>query len=158
MTGHEHGREQVELTCPACGTRNRLPATRLGERARCGRCRQPLPGGVPRPVDERTFARDVLASPVPVLVDFWAPWCGPCRAMEPVLEGLARNRAGTLQVAKVNVDENPGLARQFGIQGIPALRLFAGGRVVGELTGAVPASDLERWLERTLEPSPARAT
>ncbi len=133
--------------CPSCGTRNRVPRARAGSGARCGRCKAPLFPDRPVMVDDASFGDVVETSALPVLVDFWAPWCGPCRSMEPALDAVARERAGRVTVAKVNVDENQALARRFGIRSIPALKLFRGPQVVAELAGAVPAGTLARFLD-----------
>jgi len=137
--------------CPSCGAKNRVLADRAVDHPRCGRCRADLsaPGAAlakPVVVTERTFAAEVERAELPVLVDFWAPWCGPCRAVAPVLEQLARERAGRLKIAKVNVDENPALSARFGIQAIPTLALFRNGALVDEIRGALPKAALEARL------------
>jgi thioredoxin 2 len=136
--------------CRSCGAKNRLRAA-AAEPPRCGRCHAPLsaPASTPsRPVTvtDQTFHAEVEGSAVPVLVDFWAPWCGPCRVVAPTLEQLARERAGRLKIAKVNIDENPGLARRFSIRSIPTLAIFRGGALVDELRGALPKAALEARL------------
>ena len=101
-------------------------------------------------VTDATFAREVLSSPLPVLVDLWAPWCGPCRIIGPVVERLAREYAGRLKVAKLNVDENPQTAAQFRVQGIPTLLIFRGGQVVDRIVGAMPEPALRARVEAVL--------
>ncbi|MCV7222417.1 thioredoxin TrxC [Mycolicibacterium elephantis] len=140
------------ITCPDCGKGNRVRPTPRGT-PRCGNCRKPLPWLVEAGAE--TFDAE-LQSSVPVLVDFWAPWCGPCRAVAPALEQLARQRAGRLKVVKLNVDEAPTVASRFGVQGIPLLILHRDGREIGRLTGAVPLAQLQSWLDQQLtgEPRP----
>jgi thioredoxin 1 len=100
--------------------------------------------------------KEELAVPEPVLVDFWAPWCGPCRMVAPVVEAIAEKYQGRARVAKVNVDDNPLLANKYGIRGVPTLALFKEGRMVDQIVGAVPQSLLEERLERVLSPTPAQ--
>ena len=107
-------------------------------------------GAVPQPTTDAQFARDVLESSVPVLVDFWAPWCGPCHMVAPVLDRLAERYAGRVRVAKLNVDDNPAMARQYGASSIPLLVLFKGGQPVGRLVGAHPEQSIERLLQQAL--------
>jgi thioredoxin 2 len=135
--------------CPSCGAKNRVVAGR--ENPRCGKCRADLSTAAaaldkPVAVTDATFADEVERAQGPVLVDFWAPWCGPCRMVAPVLEQLARERAGRLKIAKVNTDENPALSARFGIQAIPTLALFRDGQLVDEIRGALPKRDLEARL------------
>jgi thioredoxin 2 len=130
------------VSCASCGTKNRLRPTPSGT-PRCARCKARLPWLVA--ADESSFAAEVRAS-VPVLVDFWAPWCGPCRIVEPALEQLASERAGALKVVKVNVDENPALARRFGAMSIPLLVVIRDGEEVDRVAGALPKAQLEARL------------
>lgn len=133
--------------CPSCGQKNRLRAAADGA-PHCGRCRRPLPWLVD--VTSGDFAAAVEQSRVPVLVDFWAPWCGPCRMVAPAVEKLAGDLAGKLKVAKVNTDEQPDLGTRFGIRGIPTLALFADGRERDRVSGALPGPALRQWVEARL--------
>jgi thioredoxin 2 len=112
----------------------------------CGRCKQKLMPRAPVAAGDADFAQVVEASPIPVLVDFWAPWCGPCRMVAPALEAIARERGGQLKVVKVNTDEAPRLSARFAIRSIPTLALFVNGRVVAQQAGALPRAHIERWL------------
>ena len=115
----------------------------------CARCRTPLAGDAkPVTVSDSTFADVVERSPLPVLVDAWAPWCGPCRSIAPVIDQLASEMAGRVRVAKLNVDENPGTAARFDLRSIPTLLVFRGGREVDRLIGAQPKAEIERRLAR----------
>lgn len=136
------------LECPSCGTRNRVRPTPSGTPA-CGSCGRPLPWLVS--ADESSFAAESSAS-VPVLVDLWAPWCGPCRMVDPVLRELATERAGSLKVVKVNVDENPALAERFGAMSIPLLVVLRDGAEVDRVVGALPKDRLEAHLAPVLAP------
>jgi thioredoxin 2 len=130
------------LACPSCPTKNRVGPAPRGT-PRCARCKTPLPWIVP--ADESSFVAETDSS-VPVLVDFWAPWCGPCRTVEPVLSQLAGERAGALEVVKVNVDENPSLAASFGAMSIPLLVMMRDGNEVDRVVGAVPKAQIEQRL------------
>jgi len=135
---------------PQCGAVNRVPLARLGEgRAPlCGRCKARLPVGAPVTVTDATFAAEVEQAPVPVLVDLWAPWCGPCRMIAPVIDELAAELAGRVRFAKVNVDENPRTASRFDVRSIPALLVMKGGREVDRIVGVVPKAEIARRLAR----------
>jgi len=136
----------VIVVCPSCSSQNRVPASRLGQKGRCGRCKTELPlPSEPYPVADPTeFADLVGKSPLPVLVDFWAPWCGPCRTAAPEFAKIARARSGSLVVAKLNTEELPEIAARFGIQSIPTFVLFQGGREIRRASGAMPADQIER--------------
>jgi thioredoxin 2 len=145
--------ETVQVACGNCGATNRVPLEKMqaGRAPVCGRCKAPLPlGATPAIVTDGTFGEQVERSPVPVLVDFWAPWCGPCRILGPVVEELAAEFAGRIRVAKMNVDDNPATASRFDIRGIPALILFRGGKEASRQVGAQPKSELRRWIERAI--------
>lgn len=147
-------KESTIVLCNRCGTKNRVPMERLLDRPVCGRCRSPLAvGNMPNhPVEitDRTFQEEVLSFPGPVLVDCWAPWCGPCRMVAPVLDQLASEYAGRVKIAKLNTDDNPATASQYGIQSIPTLLLFKNGRQVNRLVGALPKGEIEKHLRNLL--------
>jgi thioredoxin 2 len=130
------------LTCAGCGKKNKIRPSERGS-PHCGACGEPLPWLVD--ATDATFAFEARAS-VAVLVDLWAPWCGPCRVVGPMLENLAREYAGRIKVVKVNVDENPGLSQQFGATSIPTMIVIKGDRVVDRIVGALPPTDLKMRL------------
>lgn len=132
--------------CPSCGAFNRVSTERSGVPT-CGRCKRDLDvSGAPQEVDAEGFARAVSSSPVPVVVDFWAPWCGPCRMAAPMLEQVGRAQAGRLVVLKVNTDEHPQPSAQLGIRGIPTFIVFRDGREVARQSGVLPGPAMERWV------------
>ncbi len=135
------------VRCPHCGAKNRLKAPPKGQKPACGKCGGDIPWLVD--ADDTTFSTELEAS-VPVLVDFWAPWCGPCRVVSPIVEDLAKEYAGKLKVVKVNVDENPVTAGRFQVRSIPTLMLFKGGLVLEQMVGAQPKGALKGRLERYL--------
>ncbi len=138
------------VRCEHCGHRNRVPPAATGV-PRCAHCHEPLPWMAD--ADDDTFADVADASSIPVLVDLWAPWCGPCRMVSPVLEKLAHDYAGRVKLVKVNVDEAPRLARRFEAQSIPTLVVLRKGTVVATQIGAAPESTLRAWLDRSLSPT-----
>jgi thioredoxin 2 len=138
------------VTCPSCATKNRVRAQARGL-PRCSVCHTVLPWIVEADAD--AFDEEIAAAP-PVLVDFWAPWCGPCRMVSPIVEQIGREYAGRLKVVKLNIDGAPAIAARFGVQGIPLLVVIKDGREIDRVVGAVPADQLRAVLARHV-PQPA---
>lgn len=133
------------FVCPSCQALNRVPANRPTAEARCGACHGPLFSGQPAEVDEAVLARHTSANDIPVLVDVWAPWCGPCRSMAPQFARAAGMLEPGMRLLKLNADTAPGFVAQHGIQGIPALLLFHRGQVIGRTAGAMDAARIAAW-------------
>ena len=135
------------IRCGSCGQANRVPAAAAGT-PRCGKCHQPLPWIAD--ADDATFSEVAEAARIPVIVDLWAPWCGPCRMVSPALEQLARDLAGQVKLVKVNVDTSPRISQRFGAQAIPTLLVLRRGRVAARKTGAAPLAALRTWVDNAL--------
>ena len=145
------GSTPAELVrCANCGRMNRVPAAARGT-PRCGNCHKPLPWVAAAGDD--TFAEVAEAEAIPVVVDMWAPWCGPCRAVSPALEQLAQDLAGTVKLVKVNVDEAPKLQQRFTVQAIPTLMVLRDGKVIARQAGATPLPALRDWVQGALAQS-----
>jgi thioredoxin 2 len=147
------------IRCPSCGAVNRVPLEKIqqGLEPVCGRCKTPL-SIKPVTVTDASFSSEVEHSPLPVLVDMWAPWCGPCRMIAPVIDQLASEMAGRVRFAKLNVDENPMTAQRFNIQSIPALLVLYGGKEIDRIIGVQPKPEIGRRLERAIELTRATPT
>jgi len=139
---------RTHVACAHCGATNRIPTARLGDDPTCGKCGQPLLDGHPVELDDRHFDAYVQATELPVLVDFWAPWCGPCRMMAPAFEQAARQLKGRAVLVKVNSDEAQRTAGRYGIRSIPTLVKLQRGREVARQSGAVPASMIVAMAQR----------
>jgi thioredoxin 2 len=148
---------QLHVVCPHCHTTNRIESADLGKTPDCGSCHQALFGGHPENLSATEFDRHITRGDLPVLVDFWAPWCGPCRMMAPAFEQAAAQLEPKVQVVKVNTDEAQGLGAQLNIRSIPTLALFANGREIARQAGAMGAADIVRWTQAQLARMPATA-
>ncbi|HEX6438869.1 MAG TPA: thioredoxin TrxC [Candidatus Binatia bacterium] len=139
------------IRCPSCGATNRVPLEKIAQRLKpiCGRCKTPLfAEAKPVTITDATFAAEVERSPMPVLLDMWAPWCGPCHMVAPVIEELAAEMAGRVRVAKLNVDENPATAARFRVQSIPTLLVLREGREIDRIVGLQPKAAIVERLQR----------
>lgn len=137
---------KATVACPFCATLNRVDLARLEDRPRCGECGRPILLDRPVAVSDAAFDQVVNGTDVPVVVDCYADWCGPCKVMAPVLDQLAHDRSGTVLVTKLDTDRNPATAMRFGIRGIPTLLVFSGGREVGREVGVVPRARLDALI------------
>lgn len=140
--------DSLHIVCPHCDTINRVPVAKLSAGGKCGQCRQPLFEAAPLALDGARFARHAEKSDVPLLIDFWAEWCGPCRAMAPAFARAAERLEPGIRLAKVNIDEEPALAQRFGVSSIPTMILVSQGREIDRLIGMRSEADLVNWASQ----------
>jgi thioredoxin 2 len=143
--------EAVHIVCPHCDGINRVPQARLGDGAKCGKCHQPLFSARPLVLDERRFIQHAQKSDIPLLIDFWAPWCGPCRMMAPAFEQAAAQLEPAVRLVKINTEEQQQLGARFGIRSIPTLMLMRDGREIARQAGATDAGGIVRWTRQQLQ-------
>lgn len=137
---------KVHAVCASCNAVNRIPAQRDGKEIHCGKCHLALFGLAPPSVNEAAFVAQITKSDVPVVVDFWAPWCGPCQSMAPAFAQVSARMGSRAQFIKVNTDEETRLGSQFGIRSIPTLAVFQFGSEIGRISGALPPANIEQWV------------
>jgi thioredoxin 2 len=145
--------EALKLTCTTCGQTNRVPADRIALGPKCGTCGDPLASGMVGVVDPAAHDKMVRTDTLPVVVDYWAPWCGPCRMMAPQFAQAAMALKGRARFAKINTEDHPRISQRLGIRGIPLLILYAGGREAGRLAGARPAAEIEAFVRQGMPAS-----
>jgi len=139
--------DPIHIVCPHCDSVNRLPATRLEEKPRCGKCKRPLFAAHPVELNAGRFANHINNSDIPVLVDFWAPWCGPCKMMAPQFKQAAAQLEPRFRLVKINTEAEQKLGARFNIRSIPTMTLFQGGREIARQPGAMGAADIVRWAK-----------
>jgi thioredoxin 2 len=142
--------DSLVIACPADGTLNRVPRDRLAQGPKCGKCGQPLFQGKPVELDAANFDRHAVKSDLPLLIDFWAAWCGPCRAMAPAFAEAAKSLEPRLRLAKLDTEAEPAIAARYAISGIPSLVMVRKGREIARTSGAMPASAIARWAGQAL--------
>ena len=142
--------ENLHIVCPRCSSVNRIPQSRLADRPKCGKCHNPLFDGHPSELTSGNFQTQLSRNDIPLLVDFWAPWCGPCKMMAPAFEQAAARLEPHVRLAKLNTENEQSIGARFGIRSIPTLALFRGGRELARQAGAMGSAEIVRWVQAHL--------
>lgn len=143
--------EKIQIVCPHCSVTNRVERERLADRPKCGKCKQALFPSSPVELTAGNFAQNISNNEIPIIIDFWAPWCGPCKMMAPAFAQAAAQMEPGVRFAKLNTDEEQGIARQFNIMSIPTLAIFKGGREIARQAGALDAGRLVSWIKSYIQ-------
>ncbi len=138
--------DALNIVCPHCNATNRIPAERLSDKPKCGKCHQPLFDGHPVELTGETFSKMIARTDIPVVVDFWAPWCGPCKMMAPAFQQAAQQLQPNVRLAKVNTEDHQMIGARYQIRSIPTMVIFKNGQEIARQSGAMSASDIVRWV------------